>query len=821
MNNGLSYILESGLLTENTGALKLYCDFSDTEVYKIGGTYSYYFLPVKQVENSRQLYLGEEIFYQPYSEASLQGSWTNISEEFEVIRGQKYKLNFDVQASSRVSLFAVLMSGQLPQLLFNHCGAVVSFFYDKVFTSNQTSRVKLMAFAPDGVDIALGNITVDRIDSEIKTFAHDITGDNLVSFEDYSYATGNSCLDLLGNRYNEESGIASYLQIENSQAIYSGNDFTFIIEGGKIPRDYAKSVYDYTGFDVQMPFHNKEIIFSNISGEENSYGGWEIGLNGANLLYFRASDLGQQKVLTYDQNTPYGENIWAVRKQDRIIYITRYDPERNVIATNRMPLGSDLNNGGEWYLNSGNLSNLESINTGTAANITSSIRLRKFLYFDEYLSDDQVVLASEFLSANVEDLAVVIDSGYSIYEGTGAEICSGVSGIVYNTGILSGYQTDTRTVTGEPVFTGISGIVNSGDSYYYEYDEEYGIFYSDIYTPGSGDPSYITGVTGYDWYYPTTVETFTGDAVYIQSGVSGSLYEECWTGTYLESGYFTETGFETGASLNGSKNLRARSFSYFGQRNDGDFGELSVAKNVWSGSQKIVNNQTQKSLGYYRYGHTLFVYLEDGTDESWMNLYLNGVAIRKGAGSPTKIVIDGTEYDTYLSDKDYVFTGNNEIFTDILFTGADQIENIHGVFDVISGGELEFPIVDLDEYYDVLFGGMEPSGRDMFFNGIKIYEGLDYDVVGADFSPKGYLTGMTGLYFSRNRPEILSKTTGESVYDLYGTGYLEYDSVLPWINGVRKDTREYLYHDSFVDLISGTDLQKEIGQGRYQGYMEI
>ncbi len=804
MNSGINYLIRSGLLTENTGALKIFYDFKDTGCY--GGNYSF----INSISVAEQDYSGI-----------------------------------------------------------------------------------------------------------LNIYAHQIGSEILEPYADYSYTVKDGYINLIGNDISAQSGIISEIRIQNSENLYSGNDFTFIIEGGKIPRDEAKEMFGLNVFDEQLPIHNKEIIFSNISGEQDDYRGWEFGLNGINLFYFKTMDVGQQKVLTYNNETPYGENIWALRYLDDVIYVSRYDVEKNKINTNKTVLGAELLNGGIWRLNSGECAGLQGI-CGGATGITSSIKLRKFLYFNEYLSDEQIRIASEYMTSEIGEVSYIKETG-SEYVYIEQEICTGISGLLYITGILSGYSTEFVEITGDPVFTGISGVVNSGDAYISEYDEEYGIFYEDIYLPTGDQPYSIIGVTGYMWDYPVETVEVTGDAVYIQSGVSGVIYSGCWTEEELIETPYKITGYmEDIISNESQEHLRARSFSYLGKRYVQDFGELSVAKNVWSGSQKMVNNLAREDWGYYKDGHNLFVYLETGINEDWMNLYMNGAALRKGTGTPTKVVIEGTEYNAYLIDKDFLYTGNNEIVTDLLFTGVDQIENLHGVFDITYGqeyglfeitgagtngvngiwerkenkngypsykhmsenytiqhlviqggtyllrgsygeegwgylynkvglsntgkpwewswstmlGELPVPsfrymgnqdlVIDsVSKYSEGSFAEIAPSGRAIFFNGVKLYEGVDYVSENGYFRPSGYLTGMTGLYFSFPMPETTASYTGEMVYDIYGTGYLEYDSVIPRINGLRKDTREYVYHDSYVDLLKGMDINPDFGSGFYEGFLEV
>jgi len=846
----------------------------------------------------------------------------------------------------------------------------------------------------------------------IELFEHDATGGNFRQIYDYSGLEQTGYLRLLGNQISESSGRASCIDLGGMDIDLSG-EFSIFIEGGKLPRDEAKAIYDNTGFDRQIPLHNKEVLLNCKSGD----GGIEIGLNGANLLYLGLTDLGQEKVFTYDEDVPMGENIWAIRKSDKFLFVSRYDEHNGEIKTSSFKMGGDLGQGGSWVANSGD--GISAIDETLAMGFTSSTKLRKIICFDEYLQDTQTLTAAMYMNLDISGEPYITDSGYNYYEVTGQEYFTGVSGELYKTGILSGYLTEEVEITGQPVYTGITGIVNSGEMYIPEYDEEYGIFYPDLYLPTGDQPYSITGVTGYSWYYPVETQTITGDAVYIQSGVSGLIYSGSWFDSYITGEYFEFTGYTTGASgENAYAHLRPRSVSYLGNRHDGDFIDIYIQT---SETGNLSNNSALKTWEYRGRGMGLLLKQEHLPETGKIKFYINGVAARAGSGVSNSEIEDGNEYDYFVSEKDYSIGDGGEIYQELDFSTNTQMENLHGIYDIVQNstqeiifkiegsamGNYSAPYNNIDslwvkytgeekswyglfrvdsgcymskdkklviakeglesdriyaiyylvedlpigiaypsgsvgigqqpweitwkywsmggyfapkqvgEYngektisstsqYTGAFTEISPSGikesssnnpdklyvwnsnseevngvysyagdfsnrkywmkenieifynpygewvmakapylnedtyarwaetgyyptgvpyylgdgiseritltpietfeKDIFLNGIKLYEGIDYVSTSGFFEPLGELNNITGTYFSFPRLSGQQFYTGNSVYDVYRADTFRNGSAMFWINGIRKDIREYVHHDIYADLITGVEI---------------
>lgn len=801
-------------------------------------------------------------------------------------------------------------------LLTENTGAM-KICYDFTDTGNYESdgASKIINSIESGNPIYSGQISLN---------VHPLADSTMTPYADFSLITGEFGINLLGNKFNNTSGLASRIQIFNTEDLYSGNNFTFFIEGGKLPRSVAESVYKAAEpvairtsvFTEHFPIHNKEIIFSNIVGEGINYSGWEFGVNGANLFYLRTADVGGQKILTYDKNTPYGENIWAVRHSNRTLTISRYDLELDEIESNEMSLGSSLRNGAGWTINSGANSDLSAINTAQNSAFTSSTRLKKFLYFDEYLSDPAVKSIAKYMNKNVSlNEPYILESGY-LYEITGyEEVYFEESGLLYSKSVLSGYETGTYEITGEPVFTYNSGEVTTSGLYYENCDSINGLFITNFET-GTG---ISTLMTGYSISYPSSgYDVLT--PVYILSGESGVLSSGIYTGYLQSETYWDTTGYETGIVDFGNENLLSKSCSYLGMRNTDDFVEIYIAANVNSGSEKIVNSAATRIISSYKDGSTLKTNMYNDLSSTGLLLYINGVAMRYGTGTEIAVVEDGQERVSFEIEKDYILTGSQEVFSSLTFTGLDETLNLYGVGDMMtstylfktegagteiangewivysegthdtyinrtngicsiaygagrwwlsSGGvplywftiydnelpwedsvyggwdvengdspapfavgfQQELLITGLNQYQDMIngeeyghtyFKEIKASGRDVFFNGVKIYEGIEYNLFSGEYLvPTGYLTGMTGVYFTWPKIDGSLYSTGETVYDVYGTGYIKKDSVATWVNGLRRGVGEYIYHDIQTDLIKGQDLAISFGEGVFKGEEEV
>lgn len=375
------------------------------------------------------------------------------------------------------------------------------------------------------------------------------------------------------------------------------------------------------------------------------------------------------------------------------------------------------------------------------------------------------------------------------------------------------------------------------------------------------------------------------------------IYSGSWFDSYITGEYFEFTGYTTGASgENAYAHLRPRSVSYLGNRHDGDFIDIYIQT---SETGNLSNNSALKTWEYRGRGMGLLLKQEHLSETGKIKFYMNGVAARAGSGVSNWEVEDGNEYDYFVSEKDYSVGDGGEIYQELDFSTNAQMENLHGIYDIIeeeekgvfritggaepfvtgnwervdneryvlsSNGEVEilsiaalqgeemwsiwimnisgtlayytfnktgYPwecdgwvqlagsnpapefeylgkqdvsITGLGMYSWGVFPEISTTNRDVFFNGVKIYEGGQYASSGEYFVPSGEITGLTGTYFSFPRLSGQQFYTGNSVYDVYRADTFRNGSAMFWINGIRKDIREYVHHDIYADLITGVEI---------------
>lgn len=1005
MKNGFKYVSDNGLISENTGILKLYYDFGSAWNYEElgGGKYITSFI----TGGSDPIYYNESGSHSanPYSPSQyVPISLIPTSVATEIGKFYEFSVNVTNNVGSPGHPGIEILYSGIPVRTLTTVGSYSYSFYGnggmplsfRFWSTPYTNGTKYWG------DLLLREYyETDMYSGQICVYTHRMEDKDLVPYSDYSDIIKDTYINLIGNRYTSESGLATVIRIENSENLYSGNDFTFFIEGGKLPRNEALEIYDYSGFQQQLPLHNKEVIFSNMEGSGLNCDGFEFGINSANLMYFRTIFTDGDRILTFDKETPRGENIWGIRYISGTIDILRYNHESNAVLSSSMLLGGILKNGGAWTLNSGENQRLTSLNTGTASDITSSIKLRKFAYFSEALSNEQFRYLSEYANSEVNNSSFITDSGYIFSVIAGETGYTEVTGW-YQTGELIGYVTGSGNVEiliSHPLY----GTVQQ----YGEILEDCG---NGLYSKETTlEETYsITGLSG-EFVQSGFVDFYP---VYSQSTISYITYSGYTTGVDITSGYFENSGYTTGVEFNGYDNLLARSVSYMGERFGDDFTELVMPLISYSGYTRLVNCETTKQPSTYSTGFVPVI--DRGENMNSYTVYLNGLALLTGDG-----YIDRTgEYDNQIVrlNGDYLITGNGEIITQYLFTGEDQISNLHGIYDMpsdlicsrkmifyvtgagtgivngewISSGEAysypiwtngiaklgwsvdrwffytgtltsvnifyaadatgnpwdvsftswyghapapypvcnavrdEQEITDISQYESQdTFDGFYPSGRSIFLNGVKLYENVNYYVEDGNFSPIGYITGITGKYialpiidgdkvlstgeryplevcnagtesvngnytidgtgyegrlvyvngeiylsgtravggggfenrwvfyrvgqveslywksseafepygltgwqiFSGAAPEP-SLSNGRAivtsaVYDIYKENGIRDQSVLFWINGVRKSPNEYIYHDGYVDMITGYDINKNNRDGIFNGNLEI
>lgn len=663
---------------------------------------------------------------------------------------------------------------------------------------------------------------------------------------------------------NPSYGVAK-IDILNYNELFTGNNGTFILEGGIIPRDW-----NYSGewMGTQIPYHDKEVIFSNFTGTGFTSNGWEFGLNGANKLYFSTNDGGAKKTLTLNNNTN-GENLFSVRLSNNIVNLTRFVPEESGIDSVSKVFNSNINGLGQWTLGKDKITGVNTLRTGICNNEGSSIWLSKFLYFDEYLTDSSLLNSFIALRGDLE-VDAIVENQYIItgtYEETGTFTITGnYYEVMVSGGIIS--TTGTQQFT---TVTPLSGLIISGDSYLQQCEDPLssGIFYTDISLTSQ------TGITGYSTG-TYTVNIVNNQVYYIPSGVTGANI----TGqiiTIYETGIITGvTGYTYNitAGINNAEfySLYPKTMSYIGPTFEEDFIEH---QNVYSPNtiapsyhkfKQILNRSSYKGFSSVYVGETLFlgntgnVLISGGniTGLSSYNFYFNGQAQRLGTGQITTTYISGDPVISVNLSKDFIATGfNNEI---IIETGILQSlgEDKWGIYDFIINhtGIRGSQVVDTTGYFQT--GGVfnndiydatiradwDGPEENLFFNGIKIYEDIHWvreDVDGGAVFVQPILEGLTGIYFTLPRPYASESITGyasgmsiygnavsgRESYNIHVSGkdrwsYFEPNSVIVYINGMRQSIDNFIYHDKMVDMINGSSVSNiDSGTGDFNGVFSI
>lgn len=624
----------------------------------------------------------------------------------------------------------------------------------------------------------------------------------------FGYASGTSSSAAENASFNGGSGVKLYggvypnnyeqfLTVQSGSGVFTGQEFTMMFEAEKLCRvDFSLS--------GDGPIHDREIIFSNRIGSHPNVSGWELGLNSANLLYFKTWDLGQPKTLTLN-TVPYGKNVWFFTYGQKNASLYWFDPAERTAEKSQMSLAEDLTNGGDWYIGSGNAIN--SINTGSASSKTSSLLLSAFGFFDQrffepYISTIATAWKSESVSATGVDGEFLFDiSGVQ-------EVCEDISGALYSSWVLDHTDYVTGYTTGtEPVYSELTGLVPDGSDYYVSEDN------NGYITETNNSGGTITGVTGFGYTYPVTTGV-TEVPVFVYQEVSGVVGEECQL-TVTTSG---QTGYTTGVELSVSgydaSDIFPDLLSYLGPRFELDYVEQITGVTSYSGTTQIVNVSPVVSESSYGLGKT--IRLEDPELQltSGSNVFLNGLSQRLGTGNYIEGYESGRQTFSLVLEKEFaIFSGNErEIANEYPFTGNDQMLNLWGVVDVgqeVSGRQ-SIQITDTGQYSQIYFTGIQPSGKQVFFNGQKIYENENYLNSGNYFIPTGFVTLCTGTYFSipdfDGAQAFFGLVDSNPEYDYSGPKFYP-KSVVYYLNGVREGYSQLLEHGSGKDLISGFGIE--------------
>jgi hypothetical protein len=588
----------------------------------------------------------------------------------------------------------------------------------------------------------------------------------------------------------------SYIEIENTE----------ILSEVLFPTDQSK---EFTYLFSQRKVDNScGTIFSNYSTDYEIPSGWEIGINNCNQLYFMYQGYNNDGQRTTDiktlNNIPAAQNWYGVSLSQSYVSIGRYVPYLRSWENQRFSVKSQyINNSNTWRIGSG-----EYIYSGY---------MDKFIYINQGLSFSEMrgVVESSYQSLATEgEETKIIDGGITGY----SYFPTGETGIIATTGIYSGTVTYTGTgeyTIGSPDY----GNVSSGENYYVEYSTFSG--QSNPVNPFTG-ASYLSKwaledmtnvITGLNYFQTGYSSEWTVD-IYESSGISGVI----WTGSgssplYEPSQEIVLLDGVTGlsGSMHESQDLYAKdTISYLGERGDErDFCEL-----IYNIDGQNLNKSSRRSFSPNVGREVFYIGLEYlPTEASALNLYQNGVF------QATGIEEAGNINPAEPSIRNYNIKSGNFILRE---EAIDEISGIYSSEDSVfydvaqSGASGRLYITGEDPYSAAPYSDIPMENSEIFFNGQKIYSGINWDDSGGEFNPIGGITSIipdSNQYFIYEaRPEVSGENksyiTGERIYDFTNIGGfngMSGDNFLFYLNGIRD--QEVLVYSTGVSLLStGVDI---------------
>lgn len=619
---------------------------------------------------------------------------------------------------------------------------------------------------------------------------------------------------------------------KSSLGAFFNKNFAIQIEGS------SSFVEDDSSFVISHTRNSRdvEILFSCI--DDLNKKGFEFGINNANKLFFDSYSSSGKNTYVLN-NIPYKKNIFIIKlsKTAGIVSLGLWDPSLQTSEFESFTIDPHyLNTNKVWTIGSGEYKGEAGINYNPAGYPCAGY-IDKFFQFDDLISDEEVA----FLSSSFYYDLNFIDEGSGFIDGyiTGynQSISNIVSGITGYQRIITGYYgqefAQREYTTGEYLY----GTVPAGGEILEEVLDAEGLGIANlsgifravtVNTPTYGITGMATGV-GYETY-----ESSPPQPLYFDSGVSGVLYQEYdYTPLYSNGNYHktSDSSFElTGTYPCLSEDLNIgygpRSYTYLGARNyTKDFVETIKGVNLFSTNNfgGIFYSSEFEDSPVVKLNHDLSFNNED------IQLFINGVASQKGelnsiqqGNYRERFYVSGGDFYVYSSDPDGLYKNNFEIIQN------DENLSIFvdtPIIDILQNGDFEnYCISNISEYSQldygspiassapsgiasVEIGSIDPSDKQVFFNGQKIYEGIDYFSYNQRLYVRGPLLEMTGCYFTcpgfrfDSEAVIQSVSSGVGMFDLNSSECFIPDSYVSYLNGIRLDPKAFVMHDSSVDLI--------------------
>ena len=669
---------------------------------------------------------------------------------------------------------------------------------------------------------------------------------------DFSSFDGVNQIDSVGGGDPSYSG-----EIINGDSQFTGQN-----SGSGYFRDQYIEIPDATGitsesctiiFSQEKTGAEAGTIFSNF----NEPSGFELGITDANKLYYKNSVNGSLNYVTLE-SYPSDKNLYAFsmgsngggslyrldfKQPEPLPFAFGFANANNPIdgipeelrpkyynfrKKDILVPNNTVSNGSSWRIGSGEFSYKGYIDY--------------FLYFNEQLGDDvlrqlarAVHVETQYVSPATGTISGIV-TGYDVIttdisgevgsalEVSGTRTPSGyytfssgipltgavdISGEVFvPKAIISGSPgTDlvpqtiyrritnlsiTHTITGGSSVGPLEGYYSSGS--YWTFSGNSGTYNG---VEGIGPVGSLVGVTGFNITTQTGYVSGVGVVVTTGSNVSGVQY----TGfdfaelrepdlTYTGSGGYFYSG------PNEDPSYYASAISLIGPP-DPSY-RYDILYDISGGKTIEETASIQQNTVY----GVKTASMDQTAPLSGINLYINGVGTFTGKGIfgkneynfPTASVISG------------FFPKRTQIYTTHELASNDSV-----TYDLIpSRAREQLTITDLSDYGGIPFSAITEDDNDIFFNGVKLAEGVDYTFAGG-FRPQGNITGATGVYFTypaySGDPTLLhaSGFLTEAV-SVYGEEITPYGYVV-YFNGIRQPTSNIIEHGKNTDLITGVEQQ--------------
>lgn len=634
---------------------------------------------------------------------------------------------------------------------------------------------------------------------------------------------------------NSSFGSGHFQNGESSLGLFFDKNFSIEVQNSEqIQEEDSTFLMSYT-----RNTKDTEIFFSCL--DENLKKGFEFGVNNANKVFFDSySSLGKNTFVL--NNILFKKNILVVsiNKTAGTVSLGIFDPSLNSIDSESFIVEPDfLNTDKIWTIGSGEYKGESGINFSSSG-FPCAGYIDKFFHFDEVLTDEDISFISRSFYYDLNEVDAGFEQINGYITGYNKTVKNIVSGVVGFTRIITGYSGASYNTRSYTTSEELYGNVDAGEDFLELVFDASGLGgnLQSVYRRVTADsPTFgITGVaTGIA--YETYQVSKDDKPLYFNSGVSGELYREYnyiplyspTTNIQTSDAAVVLTGQYPSVMSDGQIGYGPRDYTYIGARNNQkDFIETIKGVNLFSTNNFCGIHYSENFEDY----PVARVDSNISFSKNDVQLFINGVASQKGELN--------SYFDSSFKERFFVSGGDfyvNQPEGDIFNTNIDiyqSDENLSNfvdspMVDILTSGEYSsLEITSVDQYNQSGFSEINPSGKQVFFNGQKIYEGIDYRESSGKIIFQGDLLEMTGSYFScpdfRKDPESLFQdtVTGYNNFDIHENQCFIPDSYISYLNGIRLDPKTFIMHDSEVDLIEqGNDFIVENGYNIiYNTYVE-